>query len=79
MPTSSDGSFRVQLLSGTYAVTVEREGFLAATKSGLIVDTDTALPVMKLLGGDVNGDGNKDINDLVIPAENLGKGESPWP
>ena len=77
--TSTDGSFQVELLSGTYDVTVEREGFLTAIKSGLIVDTDTALPVVKLLGGDVNGDGDIDIIDLVIPAKNLGKMESPWP
>ena len=32
-----------------------------------------------LLAGDVNGDGNLDVVDLVIPARNQGRTESLWP
>ena len=61
-----DGSFAVQLFNGTYDVTVEKDGLLPAMATGLVVS------------GDVNGDGQIGITDLVRPARNLGKAESPW-
>ena len=74
-----DGSFQVQVFPGTYTVTVEKDGFLPAMRAGLVVDRNMTLAPVKLLGGDVNGDGIIAVNDLVIPAKNLGKMESPWP
>ena len=77
--TLSDGSFAVLLGAGIYTFTLEKDGFLTATKLGLEVSQDITLPLVKLLGGDVNGDGVIDVNDLVIPAKNLGKRESSVP
>ena len=74
-----DSKCQVDLLPGTYTVTVEKEGFLPATKTGLVIDHHMTLPAVRLLGGDVNGDGVVEIQDLAIPSKNLGKSESPWP
>ena len=73
-----DGSFRVQLPPGPCYVRVEKDGFLAATKMGLVVTQDTVLPVITLLWGDANGDG-AGIKDLMTVAKNLGRTESPFP
>ena len=77
--TGANGNFQVQLPAGTYTVTVESDGFLPATRTGVEVDRDVSLPTMTLLGGDVNGDGVIDADDLAIPIRNRGKSESPWP
>ena len=77
--TSADGSFQIQVPPGTYSVTVEKDGFLTATRISVVVDHGMTLPVVKLLGGDFNGDGVIDINDLAILAKNYGRSESPWP
>ena len=73
-----DGSFELQLTSGIYDVKAEKDGFLPAMKVGVILNQDMSLPGVKLLWGDVNGDGI-DVKDLTAPARNLGKIESPWP
>ena len=73
-----NGSFEIQLTSGIYDVIAEKDGFLPATKMGVVVNQDMTLPEVKLLWGDANGDGLIDIRDLVLPARNLGKDESPW-
>ena len=77
--TDASGSFQIVLSTGTYDVTVEKDGFLSAMNVGLLVDQDMDLGTVKLLGGDVNNDGIIDINDVVIPSKNLNKTESPWP
>ena len=64
---------------GTYDITVAKDGFLTATKSDVMVNQNITLPGVKLLNGDVNGDGVIDVNDLVIPARNEGKTWSHWP
>ena len=74
--TDATGSFQVQLTTGIYRVTVEKDGFLPATMEGLEVDRDIALEVL-LLAGDMNGDGVIDVTDLMVPAKNQGKTESP--
>ena len=71
------GSFEVQLTSGIYDVEVEKDGFLPATKRGVVVNQDIALAEVLLLWGDT-GDGKIDVSDLVIPAKNLGRTETPW-
>ena len=73
-----DGSFQVQLPPGPCYVRVEKDGFLTATKMGLVITQDTVLPAITLLWGDANGDG-ADIKDPVTVAKNLGKTESPFP
>ena len=57
---------------------MEKDGFLAATKIGLVVNQDITLPEVMLLWGDL-GDGLIDVNDLVLPTMNMGMDESPWP
>ena len=70
------GSFGLILTEGVYDVTVEKDGFLRATMEGLEVGRDIALEVL-LLAGDLNGDGVIDVIDLMVPAKNQGKTESP--
>ena len=77
--TDVNGNFQIVLLSGVYTITVEKDGFLTAVRPEVVVDRDTVLPDLLLLGGDVNGDGVIDVNDLAIPAKNQGKTESSWP
>ena len=72
-----DGSFELQLTSGIYDVKAEKDGFLPATRAGVVLNQEMSLPGAKLLWGDVNGDG-VDVKDLTAPAKNLGKIESPW-
>ena len=74
-----DGSFEVQLTSGIYDVTVEKDGFLLATKIGVVVNQNMTLPEVKLRWGDANGDGLIDVRDLVLSGRSLGKTESSWP
>ena len=71
-------NFEIQLTSGIYDVKVEKDGFLPATKIGVIVDQDITLPEVELLWGDVNRDAVIGIGDLVVPAKNMGKTKSPW-
>ena len=73
-----NGNYEMQLTSGIYDVKVEKDGFLAATKIGLVVNQDITLPEVMLLWGDL-GDGLIDVNDLVLPTMNMGMDESPWP
>ena len=70
------GRFEQILPEGVYDVSVEKDGFLAATMTDLEVDRDIALEVL-LLAGDLDGDGVIDVTDLMIPAKNQGKTESP--
>ena len=67
----------MQLPPGAYDVTVEKDGFLTAMRTGLLVDQDMTLPGVKLLGGDVNMDGLVGADDLEILARGLGKTGSP--
>ena len=71
------GSFQVQLPTGTYNVTVGKDGFLRAHVEGLLVNRDLVLTEVKLLWGDANGDG-VDVTDLTVTGRNLGLDVSPW-
>ena len=77
--TDAGGRFQLRVPAGDYDVTVTKEGFLAADATGLTINEETTLSTVKLLGGDINLDGTVDIKDLMVPAKNLGKDESPWP
>ena len=79
--TSADGSFGLSPPPGVYTINVERDGSLGAERDNVTVVEGIVLelPPLRLLGGDVNGDGVIDIRDISIPSKNLGKGESPWP
>lgn len=73
-----DGSFETSMLTGTYEVTVEKDGFLPSAVAGLVVDRDLTL-LVTVLWGDVNGDRVVDVSDLAVPASNQGRTESPEP
>ena len=72
------GDFEIQLLPGFYNIAFEKDGFLTATIAALTINQDMTLPVLVLLGGDVNGNGVIDRADLTVLAGNIGKAESPW-
>ena len=63
--TDADGNFGIDLADGTYTVTVERDGFLKATKANLVVNQDRTLPPVKLLAGDIDGNGVIDVKDRL--------------
>ena len=71
--TDAMGGFQVQVPPGTYAASFEKDGFLTVTRTVLVVDTNVSLAAVTLLGGDNDGNGTIDVNDLVIPAKNLGE------
>jgi hypothetical protein len=65
--TDRQGRFALKLPAGTYSVTAEMEGYLAAGRSDRLVDGITVeLPTITLPGGDVNGDATIDLLDLVL-------------
>ena len=75
--TGADGGFQVDVEPGIYSVTVEKDGFLAATKADLEVSEDLTLRI-RLLGGDADANGIVDVRNLMIAGKNQGKAESPW-
>ena len=74
----ASGNFQIQLHPGIYTVTIEKDGFLKATKTGVVVNNDTVLPPARLLWGDADGNGVIEVGEVVLPAKNLGIKESPW-
>ena len=77
--TDADGNFSIDLADGTYTVAVERDGFLKATKANLVVNQDMTLPPVKLLAGDMDGNGVIDVKDLLVAGKNQGTSQSPRP
>ncbi len=72
--TAEDGSFVLTGLSaGAYTVTVRMPGYLEAHREGVTVSpgAQIALPRVTLRGGDVNGDCDINLFDLVLVAANL--------
>lgn len=66
---------------GTCDVEVRAPAHLPARKTGVTVQSGevTLLPPVRLIIGDLNGDGRNDALDLAIVAANLAKTESEWP
>ena len=79
--TIADGSYALSPPPGVYTVTVSKEGFLTATRANVQVEADKVLllPLVRLLAGDVDGNGVIELKDVTISAVNLGKDSSPWP
>ena len=78
--SSADGGYGASPPAGTYAVTVERDGFLTARRGGVELPEEGVLELVDvtLLAGDVNGDGKVDARDLAISGKNAGKDASLW-
>ncbi|MBI2304508.1 MAG: right-handed parallel beta-helix repeat-containing protein [Chloroflexi bacterium] len=73
--TAADGAFTINnVISGTYTAAAAVAGYLYAQRAGVVVTAGatTNLPVVKLLGGDADRDGDIDIADLVLLGANFG-------
>ena len=79
--TIGDGSYAISPPPGVYTVSVSKEGFLTATHANVKVEADKALqlPLVRLLAGDVDGNGVIELKDVTTAAINLGQDSSPWP
>ena len=79
--TIADGSYALSPPPGVYTVTVSKEGYLTAIRANVQVEAGKVLPlpVVRLLAGDVDGNGVIDLKDVTTAAINLGKDSSPWP
>ena len=73
--TDADGNYEILLPAGTYDITVEKPGFLTASRTSVAVQADQLLSVAKLLFGDINGDRVVDVSDLAILALAIDSGE----
>ena len=75
--TTQDGSYILNVAPGTYTVTIDRAGYLAAVSSEIYVveimsGEPVEMPEALLLQGDVDDSGAIDVADLVTVADNLG-------
>jgi hypothetical protein len=73
--SAADGSYLLPgLSSGAYTVTLRMPGYLEAVRQGVevIAGAETVLPDVTLRGGDINGDCEVDVFDLVAVAANFG-------
>jgi len=64
-----DGTWSLAgVMPGTYAVQVEMERYLDASRNGVVVQDEatTTLPQVRLLGGDANDDDIINIQDLSL-------------
>jgi hypothetical protein len=75
--TDNTGGFTITLsaLGGPYEMSAVHAGYLRAGSSGFTVAAgdSVTLPDVRLLGGDMNGDGLIDILDLSMVAANYGR------
>ena len=64
--TDASGNYSLELPQGTYTISVEMDKYLDAVQSGVAatVGQTTALPLVTLLGGDVNNNDTINILDL---------------
>lgn len=72
--TAPDGAFSMEVpAGGTYLVQANYTGYLASQKDGILVEGGAVdLGTTTLLGGDVNGDGNINILDVVTIINRFG-------
>jgi hypothetical protein len=60
--------------SGTYTLTASAAGHLSREYTGLVVGTTLSpLPTTRLLGGDVNGDGLVNLQDISAMSAQFGQ------
>ena len=80
--TEPDGTFSVRNVpKGTCNIEVRAPGHIPASKANVTVvaGETTQLSPVRLLVGDLDGDGVNGARDLALLASNLGRPESPWP
>jgi hypothetical protein len=70
----SGGYFLPNLPAGTYTVKVQMPGYVEAHREGVtvVVGLDLVLPQVTLRGGDVNGDCDVNLFDLIILSSSYG-------
>lgn len=61
--TTADGVYTITVPADTYKFEVTKPAHLSYTKNELVVDDNTTVDVV-LKGGDINGDGSIDFDDL---------------
>lgn len=77
--TGTDGSYTFVTGAGTHTLTFSHESYLPASTSATgVAGTTVTVSDVTLLGGDINGDGQVDILDLVAVASQFGT-NSPSP
>ncbi|MDD4875991.1 MAG: fibronectin type III domain-containing protein [Dehalococcoidales bacterium] len=74
--TNQDGSYILNVAPGTYTVTIDKAGYLAAVSSEIYVveilsGEPVEMPDTLLLLGDANDSGTIDITDLITVTDNL--------
>jgi hypothetical protein len=77
---ADDGSWQIiGPPPGTYTISASAPGYLTAMAEILVGEGDIAMPTIELLGGDVNGDGIVNIDDVSGTASNfLQSGPREW-
>jgi len=75
--TSQDGFYIFNVAPGTYSVTIDKAGYLAAVSSEIYVveilsGEPVEMPDALLLRGDVDDSGAIDVADLISATDNLG-------
>ena len=64
--TSVNGAYTVEVPAGTYTFTVNVKNHLSYTQNGFAVSADVSGKDVKVLGGDLNGDGKVVTFDLDV-------------
>lgn len=79
--TTSNGSFSLTLPPGTYVVTMTHTSYLPSILPGILItdNVTTSLHCIELVGGDVNGNGEVDIFDLVKIGKHYGQAAAAYP
>jgi len=75
--TTQDGAYILNVAPGTYSVTIDKAGYLAAVSSEIYVveilsGEPVEMPDALLLRGDIDDSGVIDVADLISATDNLG-------
>jgi murein DD-endopeptidase MepM/ murein hydrolase activator NlpD len=72
--TNQDGTFYIEADAGTYDVVIEKPGYLTYTVKNIVLGEmgEVEFEDYALIAGDVNGDGEIELSDLVALNDNIG-------